>query len=121
MAKIARFPVQSGQGPEALEGLIRKYLAEMIVDPDSIEAIAERMMFFIDNYLNIWFNPAFDLVVPPMSQEQADALLLSLEKGVDAAAEQINTMVNRIIIERLFLEVEIYQNQKSVKRPRKLL
>ncbi|WP_378952355.1 hypothetical protein [Pelosinus sp. sgz500959] len=117
-AKIIPFPIQNEQPLEEIDRYIRDYLAEIEADRDFIDYISNRMNYFIKNYANQYFEPTFDLVVPPnMSREQADALLLSIEMGVEHTAKQVQDMVGKIILERLQLEVELYEKQKNMKVP----
>lgn len=110
-ATIVTLPVKREQ--EDVDSHIRRYLAAMSADAELIDTVARRMKTFIDRFASHTFMPVFDLAVPPgMTQQQAEALMRSIEKGVDAAAEQVERALCEIIIERLFLEVEIYTNQQ---------
>ena len=112
-ASIIPFPKNHDQNLPEVEQLIRQWLTEMAASSDAVENIAERMMVFINKYATKEFEPTFDLPVPPnVSAEQAQALLASIEKGIDTTAQEVQEMINRIIIERLFLELEIYENRK---------
>jgi len=113
-AKVIPFPKKPEQNLTETERLIRKWLVEMSTDNDLIEYVVDRMIMFIDKYANKSFEPTFNLSVPPnLSKEEAEALLLSIEKGVDNTAEQVCEMVNKIIVERFFLEIELYQMRKK--------
>lgn len=113
IASVIPFPKKAEPDLSEVEKLIRKWLTEMAASGDEIEYVVERMMFFIDNYASKTFEPTFDLPIPPsFSKEQAEAMLKSIEKGVDTTAQEVQEMINRIIIERLFLEMEIYESRK---------
>lgn len=115
-AKIILFPVQTKKPWEEVDQHIRAYLSEITSDIDFITDIGDRMRYFIEKYASKAFEPSFNLIVPPnLSQEQADALLLSIDQGVQETAEEVQDMVRKIIIERLHLEIEIYASQKSKK------
>ena len=115
-AKIVPFPLQTENPWEEIDRYIRAYLAEITTDRDFINDVGNRMSHFIENYASKSFEPTFNLIVPPnLSREQADALLMSLEKGVQATAAEVQDMVRNIIIERLHLEIEIYTSQKNIK------
>jgi len=117
-AKIIPFPtpIQTESPWEELDRYIREYLGEIAVDNDFINNVGKRMRIFIEKYASKSFEPTFNLVVPPnLSLEQADALLLSIDKGVQDTAEEMQDMVRNIIIERLHLEIEIYTSQKNIK------
>ncbi len=114
--KIIPFPTQVESPLEELDRHIRTYLAEITVDRDFINCIANRMRFFIENYATKSFQGNFNLIVPPnLSREQADALVLSIEEGVQKNAKEVQEMVRKIIMERLHLEIEIYISQKDIK------
>lgn len=111
-AEIIPFPDKSEPNLTEIEKVIRQWLLQLSDEPDFIETIAGRMMSFIANYTDKWVEPTFDLVVPPsLSLEDRRNLLISVEKGVDDLAGQVQEMVNRIIIERFFFEVEYYERQ----------
>lgn len=113
-ARIVTLPARPAQ--DEVDSRIRQYLSAMSSDPELIETVALRMKFFIDRFAGTIFRPVFDLAVPAgISKEEAQALLRSVEKGVDAAAEQVEKMVCEIVIERLFIEVENYQYRKEGK------
>lgn len=113
-AKIIAFPDKSVPSATEIENVIREWLLHLSEDQEFIDTVAERMMNFIMNYTDKWVEPTFDLVVPAtLSHEDRKTLLESIEKGVDDTARQVQEMVNRIIIERFFLEVDIYQSRKK--------
>ncbi|MBP2636765.1 MAG: hypothetical protein H6Q72_2672 [Firmicutes bacterium] len=113
-AKIIAFPDQSVPNATEIENVIREWLSRLSEDQEFIDTVADRMMSFIMNYTDKWVEPTFDLVVPPtLSREDRKTLLESIEKGVDDTARQVQEMVNRIIIERFFLEVDMYQSRKK--------
>ncbi|GMB01220.1 hypothetical protein [Pelosinus sp. IPA-1] len=115
-SKIIPFPTQVENPCEEIERHIRMYLAEITADKDFINYVSNRMRDYIENYACKSFEPTFNLVVPPnLSREQADALLLSLDKGVKETAEEVQDMVGKIIMERLQLEIEIYASQQDIK------
>lgn len=113
-AKIIAFPDKSMPNATEIENVIREWLFRLSEDQEFIDTVADRMMSFIMNYTDKWVEPTFDLVVPPtLSREDRKTLLESIEKGVDDTARQVQEMVNRIIIERFFLEVDMYQSRKK--------
>ena len=113
-AKLIPFPDRSEPDLTEIETVIRQWLLYMSDETDFIETVAERMMSFIANYTDKWIEPTFDLVVPStLSLEDRRNLLTSIEKGVDDLSGQVQEMVNRIIIERFFFEVEFYESQKK--------
>lgn len=114
-ASIIPFPRKPAQNAVELEKIMRRWLAELSTDPDLIETVVTRMLTFIEQYASKPFEPVFDLPVPrDLSQEETEALLEAIEKGTDAMARQVQQMINEIIIERFFLEVEIYKTRNSV-------
>ncbi len=115
-AKVIPFPKKPGQNLTEIERLMRKWLAEISENKDLIEYVTNRMMIFIKKYASQSFEPTFNLPVPPnFSKEEAEALLRSIEKGVDDTAGQVQEMINKIIIERFFLEIEIYESRNFPK------
>jgi len=115
-AKIIPFPTQTENPWEEVDRHIRAYLGEIAADNDFINYVGNRMRDFIEQYASKSFEPTFNLVVPPnLSKEQADVLLLSIDKGVRDTAEEVQEMVRKIIFERLHLEIEIYASQKDLK------
>ncbi|QDR79737.1 hypothetical protein [Sporomusa termitida] len=115
-ATVIPFPTKKGQDLSQVESLIRKWLSKLSHSNDMTEYIVERMLIYVEQYGSRLFEPAFNLPVPPhFSQAEAEALLGSLEKGVDDIAVQVQEMVSRIIIERFFLEIELYENRQGGK------
>jgi hypothetical protein len=113
-AKIIPFPKKPEPKLTEIENLIRRWLAAMSADHDLTGYVVNRMLFFIDKYASGSFEPVFNLPAPPnLSKTEAEALVLSIQKGVDNTANQVHEMINKIIIERFFLEIEIYKNQKK--------
>ena len=113
-AKIILFPIQTESPWEKVDRHIRAYLAEIAADKTFINYVGNRMKDFIGKYASKSFEPTFNLIVPPnLSREQANALLFSIDKGVQNTAEQVQDMVSKIITERLHLEIEIYTSQKK--------
>ena len=109
-ARIIPFPKASEPNISEIERLIRLWLAEMSDSRDFVETITARMLAFINQYANWTFEPVFNLAVPSgLSPAEMRSLVVSIETGVDNTAIQVQEMVNRIIVERLFLEVEIYE------------
>lgn len=114
MAKIVPFPQDSADNLDDVEKLIRKWLTEVSVDTQLIETVTHRMMFFISEYAFESFEPIFNLVVPAsLSQAEAEILLHSINNGTDKLGEKVQLMINRIIVERFFIEIEIYKNSKQ--------
>ncbi len=111
-ASIVPFPSRSGQ-TEVMER-IRRYLAELSPDQELIDTVAAKMKLFVDRYADKDFTPVFDLAVPAnISPREAQALLRSVEKGVDAAVGQFDRMICEIIVERMLLEIELYEQRKK--------
>ncbi|HWR44995.1 hypothetical protein [Sporomusa sp.] len=115
-ATIIPFPKKQGQDLTQVELLIRKWLSKLSNNNDLTECVVERMMLYVGQYGNKLFEPTFNLPVPPnFSKEEAEAMLCSIEKGVDDIAVQVQEMISRIIIERFFLEIELYENRQGEK------
>ncbi|MBP2662192.1 MAG: hypothetical protein H6Q71_140 [Firmicutes bacterium] len=115
-AKVIPFPTQSEPNLTEIEILIREWLFNISEEHDFIEHVATRMMSFISNYANKWFEPTFNLAVPPtLTLEERKTLVVSIETGVDDTAKQVQEMVNKIIVERFFLEVEMYESREKSK------
>lgn len=113
-AKVIPFPDKSEPNLSNIETLIREWLFNVSDDPDFIERVAVRMMSFINNYANKWFEPTFNLLVPPtLTLAERKALWTSIETGVDDTAKQVQEMINRIIVERFFLEIEIDESRQK--------
>ena len=109
-AKIITFPKDSEQIGDKFDRLVRVYLTEMTADSDLVDYVGDRMKTFVEKYANICFEPTLNLELPPnMSQEQVEALFSSVEEGVQNHITQVQEMVNNIIFERLYLEVQIYK------------
>lgn len=117
-AKVIPLPQKDDYNVNDVENLIRKWLAELSTDEALIETVTNRMVLFIDTYANTWFEPVFNLPVPAhFSQEEAEAILASIEKGMDHTASQVQTMINKIIVERFFLEIELYETRNGLRKP----
>lgn len=115
-AKIVPFPVYTEKPWEEVDRHIRAYLAELSADKEFINYVGNRMNNYIKNYASKSFAPTFNLIVPPnLSADQADALLSSLDKGVQDTAEEVQDMIRKIIIERLNLEIKLYTYRKDAK------
>ncbi|MEN6567679.1 MAG: hypothetical protein ABFC57_15450 [Veillonellales bacterium] len=115
-AKIVPFPTLDVQSLAAIDKLIRTYLAEMTADNNLIDYVGDRMKDFIEKYAYKSFVPSFHLAIPPhMSQPQVDALLCSIEEGLQRNAGQMQEMINKIIFERLYREVEIYEQLDKIR------
>ena len=120
-AKIVPFPVNSKQDCTEVEKIIRRWLQELPADLEFSDCVTTRMMSFISDYATRTFEPTFNLAAPAhMSESEAEALLRSIEKGVNNAACQVQEMINKIIIERFFLEVEMQKIRSSSRKPRKV-
>jgi hypothetical protein len=116
-AKLIPFPCKTGYPRDELEGLLRSWLSELSGNQELIDAVTSRMIKFVDTYANVWFEPVFDLPVPAgLTQQQADAMRAAIQKGVDETAMQVQNMVNKIIVERFFLEIDRYESQYDAKR-----
>lgn len=113
-AKIIPFPAKSEPNLPEIEKVIRGWLFNISEEPEFIDTVAGRMMSFINNYTNKWFEPVFDVMVPPaFTPEEKKTLVAAIEAGVDKTAREVQEMINRIIIERFFLEVEIYEGRQK--------
>lgn len=113
-ASIIPFPKKADQNLTELEKIMRRWLSELSTNPDLIECVVKRMLNFIERYASKSFEPVFDLPVPRnLSKEETEALLLSIERGTDNTAQQVHQMINEIIVERFFLEIEIYKNREN--------
>ena len=113
-AKIIPFPDKYEPNVTEIEKLIRGWLCSMSDEHTFVDTVAARMMSFIQNYANTWFEPNFNLSVPPtLTFDERKALIASIETGVDETARQVQEMINRIIIERFLLEIELYETSKS--------
>lgn len=113
-AKVIPFPQRSEPNLTEIEKLIRQWLAEMSSNNELIEHVAGRMMDFIDKYTNKTFEPTFNLAVPPnLTEAEVKALLASIEKGADNTADQVHRMINEIIVERFFLEIDLYESSRK--------
>ncbi len=114
VAKVIPFPDKYEPNIPEIEKLMREWLCNVSDEHNFIDTVAARMMSFIQNYANTWFEPNFNLSVPPtLTFEERKALIASIETGVDETARQAQEMVNRIIIERFLLEIEIYETSKN--------
>lgn len=113
-AKVFPFPDKYEPNLTEIEKLIREWLRNVSDERNFIDTVAARMMSFIQNYANKWFEPSFNLSVPStLTFEERKALVASIETGVDETAKQVQEMINRIIIERFLLEIEIYETRKK--------
>lgn len=114
MANIVPFPGKTKKNVNPVADMIIKYLAAISNDCAMIAEVSAQMNTFVETYADIWFEPTFDLELPAaMTKKETAALLLSIEKGVDRAAEQVNEIISKIVIERLLLEVQIYEDRQS--------
>ncbi|CQR72824.1 hypothetical protein SOV_02090 [Sporomusa ovata DSM 2662] len=121
-AQVILFPAKSEPNLTEIEKLIREWLFNVSEDQDFIETVASRMISFINNYTNKWFEPTFNLVVPStLTLEERKGLWVSIEAGVDETAKEVQEMINKIIVERFFLEIEIYESKEKGKMGKKEL
>lgn len=115
-AKVVPFPKVVGHSVNEVEALIRKWLEQMGEGTELTEHVVKNMMVFIEQYATKMFEPVFNLAVPPnLSKEAADALVASIEEGMDGVAIQVQEIINRIIVERFFLEIEIFYQRHPLK------
>ncbi|MDR3561600.1 MAG: hypothetical protein P4N59_09220 [Negativicutes bacterium] len=114
-AKIIPFPTQTEVSLTTIDKKLRVYLAELTGDNQLVEHVAERMKTFIKKYTYKTFSPEFDLPLPPLSPAQTKTFSQALERGVQNVVIQVQDMINQIIFERLFLEVEIYEKMHGHK------
>lgn len=114
-AKIIPFPIQAGPNLAEVEKKIRVCLGALSDDGAMVEHVSGRIMAFIEKYTCKTFEPYFNLPLRPMPEEQTKAFMKALDEGVDTIATQVCDMVNQIIMERLFLEVEIYELTRGLK------
>lgn len=109
-AKVIPMPQKAGYQSNEVEALLRKWLTEMSTDQGLIDTVAARMTEYIDAYANVWFEPVFHVPVPThFSNVEAEAVLASIQQGVNRTAEQVQLMINQIILERFFLEIALYE------------
>lgn len=115
--KIIPFPHRLDLGVMDIEGVIKKWLAAVSTDEELNEQVLKRMIDYITEYTSNYFEPKFDLPIPAfLTEAQTQAIVQSVEKGIDDTAFQVQEMVNKIIVERFFLEIELYQAQKRQKK-----
>lgn len=114
-AKVIPFPIQAGPNSAEVANRIRACLRALSDDGDMVEHIVGRIMAFIEKYTCKTIEPYFNLPLRPMSEEETKVFLTALDDGVETIATQVCDMVNQIIMERLFLEVEIYQLTRGLK------
>lgn len=116
ITKIIPFPSPKENPGEKIDEYIRLYLAETFPDKDFINYVGNRMKDFVEQYASHSFEPTFELIVPlNLSLQEADALLSSIDKGVQSTAEEVQGMITKIILERLHLEIELYTIKKNIK------
>jgi hypothetical protein len=119
-AQVILFPTsieqpqnQNDQILEDVDQLIRKTLAMMNHDENLINQVAGRMKDYVEKYASITFNCKIDMEVPHhASLEEKDVMRACLDKGIENLASQVQGMVNKIIMERIMLEIKIYEDQK---------
>ncbi|MDU4961060.1 MAG: hypothetical protein E6X17_10440 [Sporomusaceae bacterium] len=115
-ASVIMFPKRTQPSESELEGLLRKWLTELEADEAVAGAVTARMLAYIEQYAARSFQPAFNLPVPPgFSPVQAEALLQAIETGMDNVAREVQELINRIIIERFFLELELCERANRCK------
>ncbi|MDR3588407.1 MAG: hypothetical protein P4N41_01945 [Negativicutes bacterium] len=97
-----------------VDKLIRLTLTSMNLDEHLINHVAERIKDYVEKYASITFNCKFDLAVPQHTSPEEKAVMKNcLDKGIEALATQVQGMVNKIIMERVMLEIKIYEDQKA--------
>lgn len=105
---------------DAIDQLIRLTLNSMNLEEDLVNHVVGRMRDYIDQYASTEFNCKFDMLVPThTTQSEKEAMKDCLDKGIDELANQVQTMVNKIIMERVMLEIKIYQDQKTFEEDRR--
>ncbi|CUH97365.1 hypothetical protein P22_3493 [Propionispora sp. 2/2-37] len=115
-AKVVTFPTQTEQLAEEMDRMIRIYLFELTGNKDLVRHVGDRMKDFISKYATKTFEPCFHLAVPAgMPQQQIDRLLASVDEGFQKNALEVQEMINKIIFERLYLEIELYDNMRKHK------
>ncbi len=113
-AKIVSFPTPNDQMLQEMDRLIRAYLFELTGNPELTEQVGDRMSHFVANYANKTFEPCFNLPLPPdMPQQQIDHLMGAIDEGFQQNCREINEMISKIIFERMYFEVEYYEQLNS--------
>lgn len=116
-AKVILFPSPNQQTLDEIDWRIRACLAAMELDENLINHVSGRMKNYIAKYASVTFDCNFNLAVPiNMSEKEKNALLHSVDTGITATAAQVQEMVNKIIMERILLEIEIYEDRESQKK-----
>ncbi len=117
---IIPFPKSVGHESSDVELLIRKWLENMSASPELTEHVVKNMMDFIDRYATRIFEPVFNLPVSPnLPKEEAEGLLKAIEEGVDNIAVQVQEIINGIIVERFFFEVEVFERNNQIRQNKK--
>ena len=115
--KIIPFPHKLDPGVTDIEGVIKNWLAVVSTDEKLNEQVLKRMIDYITEYTSNYFEPKFDLPIPSfLTEAQTKAIVQSVEKGIDDTVFQVQEMVNKIIVERFFLEIELYQAHTRQKK-----
>lgn len=113
-AQVILFPKRSESKVTEIELLIRGWLAQVTADDQLHEYVVDRMKTFLEQYVNKSFEPVFNLpALPNCSTEEMENVIGAINAGVDNAVQEINIMVNKIIVERFFLEIENYRLLKQ--------
>ncbi len=121
-AKIIPFPYQNTSALDEIDQRIRASLASMSLDETLINHVGDRMKNYIEKYASTAFDCRFNLPVPYyMAQEERNALLKAVEAGIQDTADQVQEMVNQIILERISLEIELYESKNVQKKKPELV
>lgn len=120
-AQLIEFPSTKVQLPSEneriladVDRLIRLTLNSMNLDEELINHVAERIRDFVEKYASVTFNCRFDLAVPHCTTQEEKAVMQTcLDKGIEGLAAQVQGMVNKIIMERVMLEIEMFQERRA--------
>lgn len=101
MAEIVQFPTATVRNSIEMKKVIKKYLIQHTDNMELIEHVVERVTNYIEEYLNKEFN--FQMPSSITGEE--------LEKFQESFKKQIQDMTNPIILERILLESELFENK----------
>ncbi|HUL30815.1 MAG TPA: hypothetical protein VLZ03_10220 [Thermodesulfobacteriota bacterium] len=104
---IIKFPTATARSWIEFEKLFRDLLESQGMAPAMIDGVCGRMR---DSWKNLYAQISFAFEIPPGLPDWAEeALNNSVQKATKSLTDQIHEYLNRVLLDRLLLEIELYR------------
>ena len=106
MVEVIQFPTRAVRDRVAVEKTIREMLDQSGASPGMIEEVCSRMKDFFEVWTAAQLSLSYQL--PDLPEELRAAIQNSIEKGLKQLSEQMIDYTNKLLFDRLKLEIELY-------------